>query len=86
MMIWVGEQVANERWPGTNVNVYEASFASVGTEYAYYPAAYIAGGKVFTVLQYILTDAMTSLHKLEADWHNPFSGPEVKGVTPQGLP
>ena len=37
MMIWVGEQVANERWPGTNVNVYEASFASVGTEYAYYP-------------------------------------------------
>lgn len=37
IMIWVGEQVAGERWLGTDVNVYEASYYNAGTDYAFYP-------------------------------------------------
>lgn len=37
IMIWVGENVAGERWPGTDVNLYEASRGPVGGKYSYYP-------------------------------------------------
>lgn len=37
IMIWVGEQVAQERWPGTDVNVFEASYYNAGTDYSFYP-------------------------------------------------
>lgn len=36
-MIWVGDQVANERFPGTAMNIYEASFYSARSDNAYYP-------------------------------------------------
>ncbi len=35
--IWVGENVAGERWPGTTANIFQASLAAVGSEYAYFP-------------------------------------------------
>ncbi len=37
MMIWVGDQVASERFPNNTLNVYEASFYSAGSDNAYYP-------------------------------------------------
>ena len=37
IMIWVGEQVAHERFPNTDMNVYDASLATPGTAFSYYP-------------------------------------------------
>lgn len=37
IMIWVGSQVANERFPGTAMNLYEASFYSARSDNAFYP-------------------------------------------------
>lgn len=37
IMIYVGEQVAKERWKDTTLNVFDASLATAGTPNAYYP-------------------------------------------------
>lgn len=37
MMIWVDERVAGERWPDTNVNLFEASYYNAGSDYSFYP-------------------------------------------------
>lgn len=35
--VWLGENVAGERWPGTTRNLYEASLDSPGSTFAFFP-------------------------------------------------